>query len=446
MRVDSATALAYEVRAGEFIQVIDVEGKQCSDFLAFHRGKLERGVERGLDATTTRTLMGNAYPQPGLQGKFYDVDQDPLIEVVRDTVGRHDTFGLACTARYYEDQGYPGHVNCSENFNGQVTPFGIAPRMGWEALNFFYNTGFDANNVFVMDEPWSRPGDYVLLRAMSDLVCASSACPDDIDPANGWQITPIHVRVYAPDNTFSVAIARRVTPDAEPVLTKETTFHPRTSERTKSFVEYRGYWLPHCFDNEGAIAEYWACREKVAIMDLSPLRKWEVLGPDAEALIQRAITRDARRLSVGQVTYTALCNETGGMIDDATVYRLGQDNFRFVGGDEYDGVWLNELRREARAQGLGEALDGSAPQRRRPGPGEPRAPEEDRVDAADADVARGPQVVPLHRRPHRDVRRDPDRRLAHGLHGRARLRGLVPSLGRARRCGTRSGRQASRTA
>ena len=343
-RVDAAAALAYEVRAGEFIQVIDVEGKQCSDFLAFHRAKLESGLERGLDTTTTRSLMGQAYPMPGLQGKFYDVDQDPLIEVVRDTVGRHDTFGLACTAKYYEDRGYPGHVNCSENFNGQVTPFGIAPRMGWEALNFFYNTGFDANNVFVMDEPWSRPGDYVLLRAMSDLVCASSACPDDIDPANGWQITPVHVRVYAPDNSFSVAIARRVTADADPVLTRETTFHPRTSALTKSFVEYRGYWLPHCFDNEGAIAEYWACREKVAVMDLSPLRKWEVLGPDAETLIQHAITRDARRLSVGQVTYTALCNETGGMIDDATVYRLGQDNFRFVGGDEYDGIWLNELR------------------------------------------------------------------------------------------------------
>jgi len=342
-RVDAATALAYEVRAGEYIQVIDVEGKQCSDFLAFHRRKLETGLERGLDATTTRSLMGQAYPQPGLQGKFYDVDMDPLVEVVRDTVGRHDTFALACTAKYYEDLGYPGHVNCTENFNGQVTPYGIAPRKGWEALNFFYNTGFDANMVFVMDEPWSRPGDYVLLRAMTDLVCASSACPDDIDPANGWNVTPVHVRVYAPDNTFSTAIAHRVTPDAEPVLTKETSFHPRTSELTKSFVEYRGYWLPHCFDNEGAIAEYWACREKVAVMDLSPLRKWEVLGPDAETLIQHAITRDARRLSVGQVTYTAVCNETGGMIDDATVYRLGQDNFRFVGGDEYDGIWLKEL-------------------------------------------------------------------------------------------------------
>jgi aminomethyltransferase len=78
-------------------------------------------------------------------------------------------------------------------------------------------------------------------------------------------------------------------------------------------------------------------------MDLSPLRKWEVLGPDAEALIQAAITRDARRLAVGQVVYTAVCNDTGGMIDDATVFRIADDNFRFVGGDEYDGVHLKQL-------------------------------------------------------------------------------------------------------
>ena len=342
-RVDRASALSYEVREGEYIQVIDVRGRQCSDFLAFHRQKLENGLERGMDGVTTRTLMGAAYPLPGLYSKFFDVDMDPLVQVVRDTVGRHDTFGLACTRRYYEDMGYPGHISCTENFNAQVRPYGIAERAGWEAVNFFFNTRVDADNVIVSDEPWSRPGDYVLMRAMTDLVCASSACPDDIDPANGWDITDIHVRVYSPENSFSTAIAHRVTPEAEPVLTKETAFHPRTSELTESFVEYRGYWLPHCYNNEDAIAEYWACREKAVVMDLSPLRKWEVLGPDAEALIQQAITRDVRRLAVGQVVYTAVCNETGGMIDDATVFRLGDNNFRFIGGDPYTGVWLKEL-------------------------------------------------------------------------------------------------------
>jgi aminomethyltransferase len=342
-RVDRASALSYEVREGEYIQVIDVRGRQCSDFLAFHRQKLENGLERGMDGVTTRTLMGAAYPLPGLYSKFFDVDMDPLVQVVRDTVGRHDTFGLACTRRYYEDMGYPGHVNCTDNFNGQITPYGIAPRAGWEAVNFFFNTRVDEDNVITSDEPWSRPGDYVLMRALTDLVCASSACPDDIDPANGWDITDIHVRVYSPENRFSTAIAHRVTPEAEPVLTKETAFHPRTSELTESFVEYRGYWLPHCYNNEDAIGEYWACREKAVVMDLSPLRKWEVLGPDAEALIQQAITRDVRRLAVGQVVYTAVCNETGGMIDDATVFRLGDNLFRFIGGDPYTGVWLKEL-------------------------------------------------------------------------------------------------------
>jgi aminomethyltransferase len=342
-RIDRASAQSYEVRAGEYIQILDVKGRQCSDFLAFQRAKLEAGLERGLDATVTRTLMGNAYPMPGLQGKFYDLDMDPLVEVVRDTVGRHDTFALACQAKYYEDLGYPGHINCTDNFNGALRSFEIAPRKGWEALNLFYNTAFDSNLQLISDEPWSRPGDYVMLRAMTDLVCASSACPDDIDPSNAWEVTDVHVRVYSPENRFSMAIARRVTADAEPVLTRESAFHPRTSELTKSFVEYRGYWLPHCFNNEGAIAEYWACRERLAVIDLTPLRKWEVLGPDAETLMQHTVTRDVRKLSVGQVVYTALCNETGGMIDDATVFRLGQDNFRFVGGDEYDGIWLREV-------------------------------------------------------------------------------------------------------
>ncbi|MEA2291434.1 MAG: hypothetical protein QOF17_454 [Solirubrobacteraceae bacterium] len=342
LRVDAATALSYEVRKGEYVQIMDVQGRQCSDFLAFHRGKLDGGLERGLDATTTRTLMGNAYPMPGLHGKFYDVDMDPLVEVVRDTVGRHDTFGLACTRKYYEDAGYFGHPNCTENFNATLDPYGVAPRRGWNALNFFYNTSFDANMVLLADEPWSRPGDYVLLRAMSDLVCASSACPDDIDPANAWECTDVHVRVYPAENRFSMAIAHRVTADAEPELTRETGFHPRTSRLTRNMVEYRGYWLPHCYDNESAVSEYWACREKAAIIDLSPLRKWEVLGPDAETLMQRTVTRDIRRLGDGQVVYTALCNETGGMIDDATVFRMGPDQFRFVGGDPYDGVWLKE--------------------------------------------------------------------------------------------------------
>jgi len=349
LRIERCTSRAYTVKAGDYIQIIDVEGRECSDFQCFDLEKLEQGVERCLDATTTRTLMANAYPQPGLHAKFYDQDMSAMVEVVRDTCGRHDTFGLACTAKYYDDAGYPGHINCSDNFNHALSSHDIEARPGWMAMNFFFNTGYDDHNQLFSDEPWSRPGDYVLMRALKDLVCVSSACPDDIDPANGWNPTDIHVRVYPAKNEFSTAVAYRMTPDAEPQLTKETAFHSRTAKLTGNFTEYNGYWLANRFNNHGPVDEYWACREGVIITDLSPLRKYEVLGPDAEELLQSCVTRDVRRLSPGQVVYSAMCYENGGMIDDGTVFRMCENNFRWVGGSDYSGIWL---RQQAQARQL----------------------------------------------------------------------------------------------
>lgn len=346
LRVPAAEARAYKVKAGDYIQIIDVDGRQCADFLAFDAAALEAGAEYGLDATTTRTLMGAAYPGPGLYSKYYDERQLPLVEVIRDTVGRHDTFALACSAKYYEDMGYPGHANCTDNFNAVLAPLGIRQRAGWPAINFFYNTAVDHTNAITMDEPWSRPGDYVLLRALTDLVCATSSCADDIDPANGWEPTDIHVRVYDGAENFSKGIAFRMSADAEPRLTRESAFHQSLAAYTRNFVEYRGFWLPTCFTSEGPIAEYWACREKAAVMDLSPLRKFEVTGPDAEILLQRTVTRDMRKLAVGQVVYTALCYDHGGMIDDATVFRLSPTNFRVVCGEEFTGTWLRSKAAE----------------------------------------------------------------------------------------------------
>ncbi len=341
--IAKATATAYEVKEGDYIQIVDLFGRQCSDFHCFNARALQKGIERDLDNTVTRTLTARGYPGPGLFAKVFDQDFQPLLEVVQDTCGRHDNFALACTSKYYEDMGYFGHANCSDNFSDALAPYGIKRRRGWAALNLFYNTGIDHNNVLYLDEPWSRPGDFVLMRALTDLVCVSSACPDDIDAANGWNPTPIHIRTYPKEERFSRAVAFRMTPDSEPQMTKETAFHPRLSALTRNFTEYRGSWLPSRFNHEGPTAEYWACREAAVMIDLSPLRKFEVTGPDAETLLQRAVTRDVRRLSEGQVVYSAMCHETGGMLDDCTIFRLGKDNFRFIGGDEASGLALREL-------------------------------------------------------------------------------------------------------
>lgn len=342
MRIHIGSSIDFEVHEGEYIQIVDIAGRQCSDFLAFGRRGVDAGRPLDLDATTTRTMSGRAYPTPGLAGRFYDCDRTPLVDIVQDTVGRHDTFNLACTSRTYEDAGYFGHANCSDNLNRTLAPYGIAGRRGWPAINFFYNTHVDERNQIWFDEPWSRPGDYVLMRAVTDLVCAATACPDDIDPANGWQLTEIQVRVYPRTASFSRAIGYRMTADAPLQLTKETGFHARTSAVTRDFVEYRGYWVPSRFTQAGPIEEYWACRERVVVMDLSPLRKLEIMGPDAEAFLQAVVPRDVRRLAVGQVSYTALCYEHGGMIDDGTVFRLCANNFRWIGGDDAGLLWLRE--------------------------------------------------------------------------------------------------------
>ena len=180
------------------------------------------------------------------------------------------------------------------------------------------------------------------MQAQTDIVCVSSACPDDTSPANGWVPTDIHVRIYPEKNNFTKAITTRMTPDSDAKLTQETAFHPRTSALTRNFTEYRGYWLPTCFRNNGAVEEYYACRESAIVTDLSPLRKFEVLGPDAEALMQWTLTRNVRKLAVGQVVYSSMCYPHGGMMDDGTLLRLGQDNFRWIGGDDYGGIWLRE--------------------------------------------------------------------------------------------------------
>ncbi|WP_419904415.1 DUF1989 domain-containing protein [Kiloniella sp.] len=349
-------AKPYVVKAGQYIQVLDVQGRECSDFQAFSLRALDKGIERDIDPTTTRSLMGMLYPMPGIFSKYFSVDQEPLVEIVQDTVGRHDTFGLACTARYYEELGYPGHVNCSDNMNRELARYNIRPRGGWPAINFFFNTILEDTNAIGMDDPYSRPGDYVLLRALTDLVCISTACPCDIDPANGWNPTDIQVRVYDKQEDFKRSIGWRKTPGADLEETKQTGFHDCFARHTRDFVEYAGYWLPNEMTNHGAIVEYWAAREKAVVMDLSPLRKYEVTGPDAEELMQLCVTRNIKKLAVGGIVYTAMCYEHGGMIDDGTVYRLGETNFRWIGGNDQSGLWL---RKQAQERGLNVWVRGS---------------------------------------------------------------------------------------
>ena len=341
-RIDGATAVAYQVRAGQYIQILNVEGSQCADFQAF----AGPGFFEELDGTTTRTLNGSVIPQAGLHGKYFSQEMRPLVEVIQDTCGRHDSFLLACYDGYYEDNGYPGHASCTTNFNFNLKPYQIASRKGWPAVNFFFNTQVQADGTIFGGESWARPGDYVLLQAHADLLCVTSSCADDIDPVNGWNPTPIHVRIYGEDCVFPRGSGRRVSASRPVRMTEETAFTPRIRALTDDLTDAGGFWLPRSYAASGEFAEYWALRQRAALMDLSSLRKFEVYGLDAEALLQTAFSRDVAAMAVGQAMYGCILNAHGGIVNDGIVFRLAGNNFRYVGNCETDGDWLRRIAAE----------------------------------------------------------------------------------------------------
>jgi len=99
-----------------------------------------------------------------------------------------------------------------------------------------------------------------------------------------------------------------------------------------SWREWAGYYAASQYADHHDI-EYNAIREAAALIDVSPLYKYRVSGPDAVRLIDRVITRDATKLQPGQVYYTCWCDEQGKVVDDGTVARLDDDTFRWTAAD-----------------------------------------------------------------------------------------------------------------
>lgn len=138
-------------------------------------------------------------------------------------------------------------------------------------------------------------------------------------------------------------------------------FHPRQEQLGARFLEGGGWERPHWYEANAPLAEsidlpgrdswsarYWspvaaaearATREKVALYDMTPLRRLEVTGPGALAFLQRMTTNDLAK-KPGAVTYTLLLDETGGIRSDLTVARLAADRFQIGANSRADEDWL----------------------------------------------------------------------------------------------------------
>ena len=109
-----------------------------------------------------------------------------------------------------------------------------------------------------------------------------------------------------------------------------TPFHKRTSALclSQSWRAWSGYFVASSYDVVHDY-EYHAIRNTAGLIDISPLFKYEVRGKDALRLVNRVATRDATKCAVGQAFYTCLCDGSGKVIQDGTVFRLAEDHFRF---------------------------------------------------------------------------------------------------------------------
>jgi aminomethyltransferase len=113
-----------------------------------------------------------------------------------------------------------------------------------------------------------------------------------------------------------------------------SAFHERTFPLCESlnYRDWAGYYTVSAYETHHE-HEYNAIRNAAALIDVSPLYKYMVTGRDATRLVDRLITRDATKLSVGQVAYTPWCDEQGKVIDDGTVSRLGEQRYRWTSAD-----------------------------------------------------------------------------------------------------------------
>ena len=108
----------------------------------------------------------------------------------------------------------------------------------------------------------------------------------------------------------------------------ETPFATRVRAACEvpQWEDWKGYVTPAAY--EDVELEYFAVRNSTGVFDLSPMTKYRITGPDAQAFLNRVMTRDVRRLAPGRVGYSVWCNDAGMVLDDGTLFHLAEGEYR----------------------------------------------------------------------------------------------------------------------
>jgi uncharacterized protein len=184
-------AAAVELKTGQLLQIATVQGKQVADFVAFNVADRDEY----LSTAVTRAKNSSIMLANGM--KLYSNRRNPMLEIVEDTVGRHDVLFAACDPRRYKDDfGLEEHANCREALTAALVDYGVDYDHVPDPINWFMNVSILQRGELEIRESLAERNDYVLLNALMDVVVATSACPQDQNPTNGGNPTDILLRVY----------------------------------------------------------------------------------------------------------------------------------------------------------------------------------------------------------------------------------------------------------
>jgi uncharacterized protein YcgI (DUF1989 family) len=176
--VPAAGGAGLRLKRGEHLRIIDIEGGQTGDLIAFSRDGRER-ISNG----RTFDYNGKIYLSTG--DVLWSDGSNPMLTIVEDGVGRHDFLYAPCSLEMYRIQyGVAGyHANCHDNLLRALREIGVAPDSLPTAFNFFMHVDVLADGRLKILEPRCRAGSSMVLRAEMDLAIALSACP--VSSCNG---------------------------------------------------------------------------------------------------------------------------------------------------------------------------------------------------------------------------------------------------------------------
>jgi uncharacterized protein YcgI (DUF1989 family) len=184
---------AIPLKSGQAIRLVNTHGTQVVDTWALAAGD----TSEALSVEHTRRMLYNLFPKQG--DFFYSNRRSKMLLLEEDTApGRHDMLLAACDRWLYQHYGCPpGHRNCSDNFDEALSAAGYDPARLSNPVNLWMNIPVLDNARIELRPPESRPGDYVVLRALMDVIVIFSACPMDVTPINGEnrQVKPVHFEI-----------------------------------------------------------------------------------------------------------------------------------------------------------------------------------------------------------------------------------------------------------